>query len=185
MNNTNTNPIIGQYELIIKDLINPYNPIKNTSFDKVNKSNIPTPMIRSEIINNLNNTQINRLGNDSDPNFCEYSNYQQKKIKELESHINMIGNKFISNDYKNKIMKNYLEWINKIRIGFVNEINDSTLYYFYRFDPKNLNLNLMQDYWDVPETEKLFSFSLFYIVKFFYNLKFHQHSNFIICDRSN
>ena len=27
----NFNPKIGQYDLIIKDLINPYNPIKNTS----------------------------------------------------------------------------------------------------------------------------------------------------------
>jgi hypothetical protein len=157
----NTNSIIGQYELIIKDLINPYNPIKNIAFDKVNKSNAPIPMIKNEIINNLNNTQINKLGNDSDPNFCEYSNYQQKKIKELESQINMLGDKFISDDYKNKIMKNYLEWINKIRLGFINEINDSTLYYFYKFDSKNYNLHLMQDYWDVPETDKLFSFSLF------------------------
>ena len=76
----NTNSIIGQYELIIKDLINPYNPIKNTSFNKINKTNTPSPMIRNEIINNINNTQINKLGNDSDPNLCEYSNYQQKKI---------------------------------------------------------------------------------------------------------
>ena len=157
----NTNSIIGQYELIIKDLINPYNPIKNTSFNKINKTNTPSPMIRNEIINNINNTQINKLGNDSDPNLCEYSNYQQKKIKELESHISLLGNKFISDDYKNKIMKIYLDWINKVRTGLINDITDSILYNFYKFDPKTYKLSIMQDYWDVPETDKLFSFSLF------------------------
>ena len=55
----NINSTIGQYELIIKDLINPYNPIKNTSFNKVNTSNTPIPLIRNEVINNLNNIQIN------------------------------------------------------------------------------------------------------------------------------
>ena len=157
----NINSIIGQYELIIKDLINPYNPIKNTSFNKVNISNMPSPLIRNEVINNLNNTQINTLGNNSDPTNCEFTNYQQKKIKELKQHINMIGDKYIANDYNNKIMKIYLDWINKIRIGLINQINDSTLYYFYKFDPKSYNLSMMQDYWDLPDTKKLFSFSLF------------------------
>ena len=165
MNNNNSS--IGQYELIIKDLINPYNPIKNIPFNKINKSNKsnksnePTSIIPNEFINKFNNTQINKLGNNSDNFGCEYSNSQQKKIKELESHLSMIDNKFISDDYNNKIMKNYLEWINKIRIGLKNEINDSTLYYFYKFDSKTYNLSLMSDYWDVPPTDKLFSFSLF------------------------
>lgn len=157
----NSNPIIGQYELIIKDLTNPYNPIKNTSFKSINSSNMPSPIIRNEIVNNLNNTQINTLGNDTNTIPCEYSNYQQQKIKELESQINMLGNKYISSDFSNKIMKNYLDWINKIRLGFINKLNDLTLYYFYRFDPKSYTLNMMEDYWDVPETDKIFSFSLF------------------------
>jgi hypothetical protein len=157
----NINSTIGQYELIIKDLINPYNPIKNTSFNKINTSNTPVPFIRNELVNNLNNTQINTLGNDSDPSNCQFTNYQQSKIKELEQHINIIGGKYISDDYNNKIMKNYLDWINKIRFGLINQLNDSTLYYFYKFDPKSYNLSMMQDYWDVPDTDKLFSFSLF------------------------
>ena len=149
MNNSNQEPIIGQYELIIKDLINPYDPIKINSNNKITQQNT------------INNTQINVMGNDLNNKQCEYFEYQQKKIKELESHINTIGSKYITDDFKNKIMKNYIDWINKIRINFINTINSNNLYNFYRFDSSNYNLILMQDYWDVPDTEKLFSFSLF------------------------
>ncbi len=157
MNNSN----IGQYELIIKDLINPYNPIKDTNFQKINNQSIPITSIKNEVINKLNNTQINMIGNDLDPGMCQFSSYQQEKIKELEYHIDMIGNNLISNEYENKIMQNYIEWINKVRSLLVDKINKSELYYFFKFDSKTYELICMQDYWDVPETDKLFSFSLF------------------------
>ena len=154
MNKFNDEPIIGQYELIIKDLINPYAnaPIKINNNILNQKKNI---------INNINNTQINTIGNDLNNKPCEYFEYQQQKIKELESHINTIGSKYITDDFKNKIMKNFIDWINKIRINFVNTISQNELYYFYKFDSKNYNFILMKDYWDVPDTEKLISFSLF------------------------
>ena len=38
----------------------------------------------------------------------------------------MLGTKFISNDFKIQIMKSYLDWINKIRLGLINDINEST-----------------------------------------------------------
>ena len=117
MNNSN----IGQYDLIIKDLIN----LKN------NKSNLMTN---------------------------EYTNNQ--KIKESESN-NMTDKNIIPNDYNNKIMKKYLEWINKIRHNFINIMNETSLYYFFIFDPKTQNLINIKDYWDMPITDKLFSFSLF------------------------
>jgi hypothetical protein len=44
---------------------------------------------------------------------------------------------------------------------FINQLNETTLYYFYKFNPKLYNLTLMKDFWDIPDTEKLFSFSLF------------------------
>jgi hypothetical protein len=76
MNNSD----IGQYELIIKDLINPYNPIKNNNFFKNTRDkNISSPKIKNKIINKLNSTQVNQMGNDLNPMNCEYSSYQQKK----------------------------------------------------------------------------------------------------------
>lgn len=157
MNNSNSNSSIGQYELIIKDLINPYDPIKNKNFEQNNKIILPN----KNNLNNFNTTQINQMGNDLNPMDCDYTNYQKQKIQELESHINIISNKLINNDYESKIMKNYFNWINKIRLKFTKIIKDTDLYYFYIFDPKNYSLTLMQDYWDVPQTDKLFSFSLF------------------------
>lgn len=146
----NNNSLIGQYELIIKDLMNKNNHINNTIYDKISDGEIPSPIVQKQnvIIKNA----------DEDLN---YSKSQQKKINELEKHINMLGTKFISNDFKIQIMKSYLDWINKIRLGLINDINESTLYYFYKFNPKTYNLLIMSDYWDVPETDKLFSFSLF------------------------
>ena len=144
----NNNSLIGQYELIIKDLMNKNNHINNTIYDKISDGEIPSPIVQkqNDIIKNA----------DDDLN---YSKSQQKKINELEKHINMLGTKFISNDFKIQIMKSYLDWINKIRLGLINDINESTLYYFYKFNPKTYNLLIMSDYWDVPETDKLFSFS--------------------------
>ena len=154
---------IGQYELIIKDLLtNQNNPVKNKSFLKETiKKNVQSPTIKNKIIKKLNKTQINVIGNDLNPTDCEYSNYQKKKIAELESHIEFIASNLISNEYETKIAIKYLQWINKIRGGLVNLLNDSTLYYFLKFNPISEELNYMQDYWDVNPTDKLFSFSLF------------------------
>jgi hypothetical protein len=158
MNNSD----IGQYELIIKDLINPYNPIKNNNFFKNTRDkNISSPKIKNKIINKLNSTQVNQMGNDLNPMNCEYSSYQQKKIAELESHIELIGKNLITNEYENMIASNYLKWIDRIRTNLTNLINDSTLYYFFKFDPVLGELNYMQDYWDINSVDKLFSFSLF------------------------
>lgn len=159
MNNSNSNSSIGQYELIIKDLINPYDPIINKKFEENNRINLILP--DNNVLNNFNKTQINTIGNDLNSPECDYTNYQKQKIMELESHINIISNKLINNDYESKIMINYIHWINKIRFNFTKTIKDTDLYYFYSFDPKKYNLTLMQDYWDVPQTDKLFSFSLF------------------------
>lgn len=147
MNNFNNlfepNYKVGQYNTIIKDLKNPYKPV-----------NISSSAVKTKTETNPTNSDI--------------SEYQQKKIKELEYQINNIGKTFgiakndnIKLDYDSKIIKNYLEWINTIKQKFVSTINKTELYNFYNFEPKTSQFELMNDYWDVPQTNKLFSFSLF------------------------
>ena len=142
MNNKNTNSSIGQFELIIKDLINSNNT------------------------NNLLNTAskvpdlINSIPNNLEKMSCEYTKYQNNKIEELKNSINIISNKVVSGDYNNKLMNNYIKWINRVRKTLITNINSNLLYNFYKFN-NDYSLTNMQDYWDVQETDKLFSFSLF------------------------
>jgi hypothetical protein len=161
---------VGQFDLVLKDLINPYKPVKpDNYYNQTTKNYISPPsleFVRNEIINNINPTQINQIGNDLNPSNCEISEYQQKKIKELEMHINNIGKSFgvgsdTSSNYKNKILSNYLDWVNTIRQMLTQIINKHELYYFLNFEPKTYKMEQMQDYWDVPKTDKLFSFTLF------------------------
>ena len=157
----NFNPKIGQYDLIIKDLINSNNTTNpNSNPIKINKSNIMIGDPNNEITPNTNNFN-NKIGGDVDKKLCDYTDYQETKIKELETHIQMLGTKLISNDYNNKIMTNYIQWINKIRSNLVKKLNENNLYYFFKFDGSTYKFSNMDDYWDVPDTEKLFSFSLF------------------------
>ena len=86
---------------------------------------------------------------------------KNKKIKELEDNIKMIGSKIIKTDYNNEIMKNYIEWINKVRNMLIKNLNDNKMYNFYKFEMDTYELKNMEDYYDVPKTDKLFSFSLF------------------------
>lgn len=98
----------------------------------------------------------------SQSEYDDFYSYQNNKITELEKHINLLKDKFNgSNEFDCKIMKKYLEWIEQIKANFISTINENTLYNFYKFDPNTYKLNMMQDYWDVPQTDKLFSFSLF------------------------
>lgn len=149
MNNFNnlaqTNYKIGQYNTILNDLKNPYKPVN----------------ISSSIIKTKTKTKSN-------PTNYDINEYQQQKIKELEYQISNIGKTFgitkndnIKLDYESKIISNYLGWINTIKQKFVNTINKTELYNFYNFKPKTAQFELMNDYWDVPQTNKLFSFSLF------------------------
>ena len=124
----NSNAIIGQYELIIKELM------ESKKID-INE--------RMNISNKFNNTNNN------------FKDYKESKIKEL----GILNN--TSNDYNNKIMKNYIGWIDIVRSILINKINENNLYSFFKFDGISYNLYSMEDYYDVPDTEKLFSFSLF------------------------
>ena len=162
----NNNPIIGQYELIINDLINSNNPgkifmpnQKNINFNQINnnvehKNNLVNSKI--PVPNGILGGASNQSNEDDDLN-----KYQKQKLKELENHIDTFGKKFISNDYNDKIMKNYIDWITKIRLYLTRTINNKTLYNFFKFDANNYNIVEMNDYFDIPDTEKLFSFSLF------------------------
>jgi hypothetical protein len=157
----NTNPVVGQYELIINDLINSNNPgkiflpnQKNINFNQNNNKNLVNNNI--PIPNGILGGSSNKSNEDDDLN-----QYQKQKLKELENHIDTFSKKFISNDYNDKIMKNYIDWINKVRLYLTKRINNKTLYNFFSFDANNYNFTEMSDYWDVPDTEKLFSFSLF------------------------
>lgn len=111
------------------------------------------------IIKNLSNNKIKSSKNINDDDIC--NTYQKKKISQIESHISMINNNFMSSDYKNRIMTNYIDWIRKIRSFLVTDIKSNNFYSFYKFDPVQYKFENMKDYWDVPDTEKLFSFSLF------------------------
>jgi hypothetical protein len=88
-------------------------------------------------------------------------NTRNKKIKDLENHIKILGSKIIKTDYDNEIMKEFIDWINKVRILLIKNFNNNNMYSFYKFNPIEYTLTQMIDYYDVPKTDKLFSFTLF------------------------
>jgi hypothetical protein len=142
MNNKNSNSAIGQYELIIKDIIdNKMNNIRPNKFDL-----------------NYPGTQ-NASANE--PSSCLYTKEQNQKLEQLRNSIGMIGNKIISNDYNNKMMENYVNWIDQVRVILSSKLSPKSLYSFFRFNGTKYSLSSMSDYYDVPETDKLFSFALF------------------------
>lgn len=76
-----------------------------------------------------------------------FEKYKAQKLKELENKINLLKQHDTSYFYNfialNEVIKNNLD----------------SLYTFYIFE--KYKLTKMNDYYDVPETDKLFSFSLF------------------------
>lgn len=143
MNNKNSNSTIGQYELIIKDIID-----NKMYIDKSNKFDLNYPGI------------INPTANDTTVP-CTYTQEQNAKLEQLRNNISMIGNKIVTNDYNNQLMDNYIKWIDQVRLLLTTKMTNNNLYSFMRFDGKRYGLTSMKDYYDVPETEKLFSFALF------------------------
>ena len=143
MNNKNSNSTIGQYELIIKDIIdNKMHINKNNNFD-LNYPGIINP--------NASDTTVP----------CVYTKEQNAKLEQLKNNISMIGNKIVTNDYNNQLMNNYIKWIDQIRLLLTTKISNNSLYSFFKFGGKKYSLISMNDYYDVPDTEKLFSFTLF------------------------
>jgi hypothetical protein len=161
------NPKIGQYELIIKELID--SKSNNTINNKINNDIINKPYIEMDILNNLDNQKLNLDNNKNkkdnkqklDNNFDLSDIEKMNKLNELENHINTINKKLISGDYYSKIMSNYLEWINRVKSLIVNKISENNMYNFFTLEGQTFKLNPMIDYYDVPNTEKLFSFTLF------------------------
>ena len=143
MNNKNSNSAIGQYELIIKDII-----------DSNANPNVPNRL-------NLNNPNLMSPTNNLDSTPCIYTQEQNAKLTQLKNTIGLIGGKIVSNDYNNKLMENYIKWIDQVRLLLSSKINNSSLYSFMRFNGKKYSLTPMNEYYDVPDTEKLFSFALF------------------------
>jgi hypothetical protein len=143
INNQNSNSTIGQYELIIKDIID-----NKMYVDKTNNFDLNYPGI------------INPSASDSTVP-CIYTKEQNEKLEQLRNNISMIGNKIVTNDYNNKLMDNYIKWIDQVRLLLTTKITNNNLYSFFRFNGKKYSLANMNDYYDVPETEKLFSFALF------------------------
>lgn len=169
-----TNYKVGQYDTLIKDIISPQKQIKEFSSIPMTQSKNTTNILKNDLFSQYVEPKINILKeNKSD----QINKYQQEKIKELENHIASIKNNFKINEninkksntntnnesviYEKKIISNYLGWINTIKHKFISTINGSELYNFYNFEPKTAQFELMNDYWDVPQTNKLFSFSLF------------------------
>lgn len=142
MNNKNSNSTIGQYELIIKDIID-----NKMYINRPNSFDLNNPRI------------VNASANE--PSSCPYTKEQNQKLEQLRNSIGMIGDKIISNDYNNKLMDNYVNWIDQVRLLLSNKMSQKNLYSFYRFDGKKYSLSSMSDYYDVPDTDKLFSFALF------------------------
>jgi hypothetical protein len=143
MNNKNSNSTIGQYELIIKDIID-----NKMYVDQTNNFNLNYPGILDP---SANGSTVP----------CIYTNEQNAKLEQLRNNINMIGTKIVTNDYNNKLMANYIEWVNQVRLTLSAKMTSNSLYSFYRFDGKKYSLSNMNEYYDVPDTEKLFSFALF------------------------
>lgn len=144
MNNKNSNSAsaIGQYELIIKDILD--NKMNNM-FPNKNDLNYP----------GIQNASAN------EPSSCPYTKEQANKLEQLRNSIGMISNQIVSNDYNNKLMTNYFNWIDQSRHFLSTKLSSTNLYSFFRFSGKKYSLSSMVDYYDVPETEKLFSFALF------------------------
>ena len=136
------NSKIGLYELIIKDLIQSHTVPPN---DNLKDSFILGGPIGNSVFN---------------PE-CGYTEYQKNKINEIDSQIKNINQKLLSSNYYNKIMQIYINWINKVKQTLIEKINENNLYYFFNLDPNSYLLYNMKDYYDVPDTDKLFSFSLF------------------------
>lgn len=143
MNNKNSNSTIGQYELIIKDIID-----NKMYIDKSNNFDLNYPGI------------VDPTANDTTVP-CIYTHEQNVKLEQLRNNINMIGTKIVTNDYNNKLMANYVEWIDQVRLLLSTKISKNNLYSFFRFGGKKYSLASMNEYYDVPDTEKLFSFALF------------------------
>lgn len=113
------NQQIGQYELIVKDLIN------------------KTP---------TNN---------------EHNLFKNKELTELFENINILKSKIKDNDYNTKIWLNYIQWIQKNINVLSDIIHPEKFYSFMSFHTNDYKLNHMEDYYDVPQTEQVFSFALF------------------------
>jgi hypothetical protein len=141
--NSNTNSRIGQYELIIKDIIDNKMYIDNSNNFDLNYPGISDPTAGDSTMQ------------------CNYTHEQNVKLEQLRNNINMIGNKIVTNDYNNKLMSNYIEWINQVRLVLSAKMTTNNLYSFFRFCTKKYSLENMTEYYDVPDTEKLFSFALF------------------------
>jgi hypothetical protein len=143
MNNKNSNSTIGQYELIIKDIID-----NKMYFDESNKFDLNYSGI------------VDPTANDTTVP-CIYTQEQNVKLEQLRNNINMIGSKIVTNDYNNRLMVNYIDWIDQSRLLLSAKISKDNLYSFFKFGGKKYSLANMTEYYDVPETEKLFSFALF------------------------
>ena len=137
--NSNTNSRIGQYELIIKDIIDNKMYIDNSNNFDLNYPGISDPTAGDSTMQ------------------CNYTHEQNVKLEQLRNNINMIGNKIVTNDYNNKLMSNYIEWINQVRLVLSAKMTTNNLYSFFRFCTKKYSLENMTEYYDVPDTEKLFS----------------------------
>jgi hypothetical protein len=154
------NPKIGQYELIIKELIDSKNnkKVDNTINNKVTNNFIDTPFLNEPCNTLFKNKDIKDIK--GKVNKIDKIDKIQK-INELEDHIININKKIITGDYYTKIMENYIQWINKVKSKIVKKINENKLYYFFKLEGKTFDLKSMIDYYDVPETDKLISFTLF------------------------
>ena len=131
----NSSQIIGQQELILKDIIDN---------KKVKESkNEDYPVIGSST-------------NTTNP-FSPFEKYKYEKLNDLKKNIDDINNNIIDNALNIQIMTTYLKWINNNRQLLTANLTE--LYTFYRFE--YYKLTKMEDYYDVIETDKLFSFSLF------------------------
>ena len=110
-------------------------------------------------MDNIRHYGLLNNNNNNDTNNIYLSN--KKKLKELEDNIKKISDKIINNNYDYKIQDKYIKWMNKVRTVLIHNINKNNLYDFYKFSPDKHELSHMTDYYDVPDTSKLFSFSLF------------------------
>ena len=86
---------------------------------------------------------------------------QERKLEELRKHISTVNDKIIGSNYLKTIMESYITFINDNRTTLIKKINSNELYSFFKFNGNSYVLTEMKDYWDIDETEKLFSFSLF------------------------
>ena len=109
--NPNSNPMIGQFELIVKDLMD--NNIKYVNDADTTGLNYPG--------------LANPVPTDTSGQ-CEYTEYQNAKLEELRNSIDMISNKIVVGDYNTQLMKNYVKWIDQVRTTVIANINSNTLY---------------------------------------------------------